>query len=209
MRIFKLFSFTKTIALICTLALGQSIHAQSQDSIAADTTLVAQQQTTQVAKPEPKRKFFIIAKVSTNKILARMPQYKAVQRNLNALKDQYEAEAQKSENDFQRKFEEFMQGQKEFPKTILEKRQNELQNMLETNAAFRIKVQALLAEAEKSMMNDVKAELNDAITAVAQERGVSIMFDMDGGSVPYVTPGLAVDLTNDVIKLLGIDETSN
>ena len=47
-----------------------------------------------------------------------------------------------------RKFEEFMQGQKEFPKTILEKRQNELQNMLESNASFRIKVQALLKEAE-------------------------------------------------------------
>ena len=136
-----------------------------------------------------------------------MPQYQAMQKNLKAMKEQYEAEAKKSENDFQRKFEEFMNGQKEFPKTILEKRQNELQNMLESNASFRIKVQALLKEAEESMMADVRAELDDAITIAAQERGISIVFDLDGGSVPYTVPGLATDLTADVIKLLGIEET--
>jgi outer membrane protein len=136
-----------------------------------------------------------------------MPQYQAMQKNLKAMKEQYEAEAKKSENDFQRKFEEFMNGQKEFPKTILEKRQNELQNMLESNASFRIKVQALLKEAEESMMADVRAELDDAITIAAQERGISIVFDLDGGSVPYIVPGLATDLTADVIKLLGLEET--
>ena len=135
-----------------------------------------------------------------------MPQYKAVQHNMEALKAQYEAEAKKSEEDFKRKFEEFMHGQKEFPKTILEKRQNELQNMLQTNAEFRIKVQSLLAEAEKSLMADVMAEMSEAITLAAEERGVSIVFDVDGGSVPYMVSGLAVDLTSAVILHLGVEE---
>ena len=81
--------------------------------------------------------------------------------------------------------------------------------MLETNAAFRIKVQALLAEAEKSMIADVKAELADAIEIAAQERGVSIVFDLDNGSVPYVVGGLTIDLTPHVLKVLGIDPFNN
>jgi outer membrane protein len=147
--------------------------------------------------------------IRSNAILRQMPQYKAIQNNMIALREQYEAEAKKSEKDFQRKFEEFMQGQKDFPKTILEKRQNELESMLETNAAFRIKVQALLAEAEKSMIADVKAELADAIEIAAQERGVSIVFDLDNGSVPYVVGGLTIDLTPHVLKVLGIDPSNN
>jgi outer membrane protein len=126
---------------------------------------------------------------------------------MDALREQYEAEARKSENDFQKKFEEFMQGHRDFPKTILEKRQNELQNMLETNAAFRIKVQNLLVEAEKSMMADVMSELNEAISVVAKEKNVSIVFDLDGGTVPYIIPGLALDLTSSVIEYLLIDES--
>lgn len=149
---------------------------------------------------------FIIGKISSKTILQNMPQYKAMQNSMKALKAQYEAEAKKSEEDFQRKFEEFMHGQKDFPKTILEKRQNELQNMLEANADFRIKVQSLLAEAEKSLLADVMAEMSDAVTSAAQARGISIVLDVDGGSIPYMVSGLAVDLTSAVIQLLGVEE---
>ena len=65
---------------------------------------------------------------------------------------------------------------------------------------------AVLAEAEKSLMADVMSEMNDAVTIAAEERGISIVFDMDGGSVPYMVRGLAVDLTSAVILLLGTDE---
>lgn len=203
MKAFNLSTVFRLLCLTCLVACCGAIHAQVLDSVQVDSTNASQALT----KPRPRPRAFVFGQVSTSKILTRMPQYLAVQKNLKALKEQYEAEAKKSENDFQRKFEEFMQGQKEFPKTILEKRQNELQNMLETNASFRIKVQALLKEAEKSMMADVKAELNDAITIAAQDRGISIVYDLDGGSVPYIVPGLATDITTDVIKLLGIEDT--
>lgn len=203
MKAFNFSTFPRTICLICLIACSIILRAQVQDSVQVDSTNTVQANT----KLRPRPRAFAFGQVRTSKILTRMPQYHAVQKNLKALKEQYEAEAKKSENDFQRKFEEFMSGQKEFPKTIQEKRQNELQNMLETNASFRIKVQVLLKEAEESMMADVRVELNDAITIAAQERGVSLVFDLDGGSIPYIVPGLATDLTDDVIKLLGIEDT--
>ena len=55
-------------------------------------------------------------------------------------------------------------------------------------------------------MADVMAEMSEAITLAAEERGVSIVFDVDGGSVPYMVSGLAVDLTSAVILHLGVEE---
>ncbi|MDE5561652.1 MAG: OmpH family outer membrane protein [Bacteroidaceae bacterium] len=198
MKAFDVLTTTRVLCLACIMAWGQMLTAQNETDTLSDTQIGTL----------PKTQAIIIGQISSNSILPHMPQYKAVQQNMKTLKEQYEAEAKKSENDFQRKFEEFMQGQKEFPQTILEKRQNELQAMLETNATFRIKVQALLADAEKAMMADVRSEMNDVIATVAKERGVSIVFDIDGGSVPFIVNGLAMDLTDAVIQQLGIEENA-
>lgn len=188
--------------LVVMISWGQGVRAQAEESMQTDTVTQSQ---TQQQRP----RVFVMGQINSNVILPRMPQYLAMLESLKSLKEQYEAEAKKSENDFQRKFEEFMQGQKDFPKTILDKRQNELQIMLETNAEFRIKAQKLLAEAERSMLADVKAELAEAVAIVAQEKGVSIVYDLDDGSVPYIVQGLAADLTVAVMHHLGIDTTTS
>lgn len=202
MKVMNIFALAKICCFVGMIVWGQSMRAQAEEPMQADTTVQSQ---TQQQRP----RVFVMGQINSNVILPRMPQYLAMQESLKALKEQYEAEAKKSENDFQRKFEEFMQGQKDFPKTILDKRQNELQIMLETNAEFRIKAQKLLAEAERSMLADVKAELAEAVAIVAQENGVSIVYDLDGGGVPYIVQGLAADLTVAVMHHLGIDTTAS
>ena len=204
MKVFNFYNTLKVLAILFTLTLAQPVLAQVKDSVSVDSLSQSQQKTPK----RPRSRGFIIGSVNSSVILQQMPQYKAMKRNLEALRDQYEAEARKSEEDFQRKFEEFMQGQKEFPKTILEKRQNELQNMLETNSKFRIKVQQLLIEAEKSLKADVMAELNDAITIAAEEKGISLVFDLDNGSIPYMVSGLTVNLNTAVLEILSIEENA-
>lgn len=145
-----------------------------------------------------------LASLSHNAVMQRMTQYHEAQKNLKALRAQYEAEAKRSEEDFQRKFVEFMDGQKDFPETILLKRQNELQNMLESNAKFRLKVQDLLAKAEKDLMNDVRAVLVEAVQAVAAEEGYVLVLNTDGDSVSYIAEGIAADITDKVLRKLDI-----
>lgn len=198
----NIFLLAKMCCLVVMISWGQGVRAQAEESMQTDTV-------TQLQTQQQRPRVFVMGQINSNIILPRMPQYLAMQESLKSLKEQYEAEAKKSENDFQRKFEEFMQGQKDFPKTILDKRQNELQIMLETNAEFRIKAQKLLAEAERSMLADVKAELAEAVAIVAQEKGVSIVYDLDDGSVPYIVQGLAADLTVAVMHHLGIDTTTS
>ena len=142
--------------------------------------------------------------LSNDAVIKQMPQYAEVQKNMANLKAQYEAEAKRSEEDFQQRFTQFLEGQKSFPQSILEKRQNDLQSMLETTAAFRVKVQGLLADAESDMMADLKAILHDAIQTVAQEGGYDIILNTDGEGVSFITPGMATDVTEAVLIRLGV-----
>lgn len=144
--------------------------------------------------------------LSHNAVLHQMPQYAEAQKNVRSLRAQYEQEAKRSEAEFQRRFQEFMEGQKDFPKTILLKRQSELQSMLETNVNFRIQVQKLIAQAEEDLMGDVKAILNEAIVVVAEQNGFLIVVNTDGDSVPFLSNTISEDITVLVLNQLGISK---
>ena len=45
-----------------------------------------------------------------------------------------------------------------------------------------------------------------AIALAAEENGVSIVFDTDGNSVPFIVKGVAIDLTPSVLKILGVNQ---
>ena len=75
--------------------------------------------------------------LSYDEVMKAMPEYATMQKNMADLRAHYEAEMLRVEDDFNRKYEEFLDGQASYPKTILQKRQSELQEMLEKNVAFK------------------------------------------------------------------------
>ena len=82
--------------------------------------------------------------LSYNAVMQAMPEYAAMQNSMAELRQKYEAEQKRVEDDFNKKYEEFLDGQKSYPKTILQKRQSELQEMLDKNIAFKKESQRLL-----------------------------------------------------------------
>ena len=96
--------------------------------------------------------------LSYSTVKKQMPEYTQAQNNMAALRTKYEQEAQRGEDEFQKKFVEFLQGQKEFPTTILQKRQAELQNLMDNGLSFRNQAQGLLAEAEKERESGVAVQ---------------------------------------------------
>ena len=69
--------------------------------------------------------------LSYNEVYKQMPEYKKACDDFAALKAKYDAEATRAEDEFQRKFAEFLNGQKDFPQSIMLKRQAELQDLME------------------------------------------------------------------------------
>lgn len=90
--------------------------------------------------------------LSYDSVMVAVPDYTELKTNMAQLREQYEAEQKRVENDFNKKYEEFLDGQASFPKTILQKRQSELQEMLDRNIELKKQSQKMLSEAEANMM---------------------------------------------------------
>lgn len=148
-----------------------------------------------------------IGYLSYNGIFRAMPEYEAAQKRLGDLKAKYDNEARRSEAEFQRKFVEFLQGQKDFPENILQKRQYELQDLMAKSIQFKEEAAGLLVQAEKELQADMLYLLNEAIRAVGVERGYSYILNTDGNACPFINPAESEDVTNYVKEKLQLPIT--
>jgi outer membrane protein len=130
--------------------------------------------------------------------LQSMPDYTLVQKNLADLKAQYQTEAKRVEDEFNRKYEEFLEGQREFPKTILQKRQSELQELMDKNIAFKQQSLAELARAEQEAMAPLRIKLIEALGKIGRERGYAFIVDTDQKAMPFINPAMGEDINQTV-----------
>ena len=142
--------------------------------------------------------------ISYEQVLKELPEYAKATQDIAALKAKYEVEAQKSEEEFQRKFVDFLQGQKDFPQAIMQKRQAELQNLMDNGMAFRMKSQELIAQAEKDMMQEAHKRLSRALLEVGVEYGYGYILNIDNNNCPYINPVVGIDVTDLVRRKLGL-----
>ena len=147
-------------------------------------------------------KLLKFAYLSYEQALKAMPDYQLVQKSLSDLRAQYEAEQQRVEQDFNIKYEEFLEGQRDFPETILRKRQTELREMMERNVAFKNESRKQIAEEETRLMAPLKAELDALLAQIAHERGYSFVLNTDAGAVPFINPAMGENIAEQVSTIL-------
>ena len=135
-------------------------------------------------------------------LMKAVPEYSAARKNIAELRAKYDAETKRSEDEFNKKYEEFLDGQRDFAPTIMQKRQAELQDMMEKNIAFKKEAQRLLAQAEQDAMAPVKGKVLDAIRKLGQERGYAFILNADGDALPYVDMTYGDNLNDAVLSLL-------
>ena len=138
--------------------------------------------------------------------LQAMPEYAAMQNNMAELRQKYEAEQKRVEDDFNKKYEEFLDGQKSYPKTILQKRQSELQEMLDKNIAFKKESQRLLSQAEEEAMAPIRVRLAEVLDAIGRERGYAFIVNTDEKATLWLNPAMGEDVSAAVKGLLQRDE---
>ena len=130
--------------------------------------------------------------------LQSMPDYTLVQKKLADLKAQYQTEAKRVEDEFNRKYEEFLEGQQEFPKTILQKRQSELQELMDKNIAFKQQSLDELAKAEQEAMAPLRIKLIETLGKIGRERGYAFIVDTDVKALPFINPDMGEDINQTV-----------
>lgn len=139
---------------------------------------------------------------SYDAVLKAMPDYTTATNNLNNLRKQYDAEMQTAQKEFNDKYENFLENQSGMASAIREKRQSELQSMLERNVAFKQESERLLAKAEEEIMAPVHNKLNAAIKAVGNEKELITILNTDNNACPYINPAIGENVTSSIIDKL-------
>lgn len=132
---------------------------------------------------------------SFDNVLKSMPDYVMAQRSIDDLRQKYDAEMKRAEDEFNSKYEEFLDVQKDLVPAILRKRQAELQEMMQKNINFKNESQRLLKQAEADAFASVKNKLYNALTKVGQAQGYAFILNTDGDACPYVNPEMGEDAT--------------
>lgn len=136
---------------------------------------------------------------SYNEALQSMPEYAAVQKQMSELKAKYDAEAKRAEQEFNQKYEDFLAGQRDFPQTILEKRQAELQELMAKNVAFREESDKLLKAAEQDAYAPLHDKLDRMLKVIGDKEGFSFILNTDNHACPYVNAAQGRDI-NQLVK---------
>ena len=131
-----------------------------------------------------------------------MSEYATVQMRMDSLRSAFNAEMQRVEDEFNRKYEDFLDGQKDFPRTILLKRQTELQEMLQRNVAFKQQSVQEMKDTEAQLMAPLRIHLNEAIATIAHEQGLALVINTDANACPFIDPAMGVDVNETVVKKL-------
>ena len=161
------------LALLAVFALP--MQAQNEGAEAADTVGV---------KDIPTALFGFF---SYNEVLEAMPDMTLLKKKM--------ADQRSHEEEFNKKYEEFLEGQRQFAPSIYKKRQAELTDLMERNMAFKAEAQKQLQEAEQAAMAPLKAKLSAAVAKVAKQMSLAFVLNTDGDAVPYVDPVLGTDIT--------------
>jgi outer membrane protein len=140
--------------------------------------------------------------LSYNAVMQAMPEYAAMQNSMAELRQKYEAEQKRVEDDFNKKYEEFLDGQKNFPKTILQKRQSELQEMLDKNIAFKKEGLQMLNDTEKTQKDVILMMIDMAVKTIGMQRGYAFILNTDANATPWLNPAMGEDITKAVKEML-------
>ena len=140
--------------------------------------------------------------LSIDSVLLSMPEYAQMQHDMATMRQQYEAEMKRVENDFNKKYEEFLDGQKNFPKTILQKRQSELQEMLDKNIAFKKEGLQMLNDTEKTQKDVILMMIDMAVKTIGMQRGYAFILNTDANATPWLNPALGEDITAAVKEMI-------
>jgi outer membrane protein len=133
--------------------------------------------------------------LSYSQALQSMPDYALAKENLAKLEEQFETEMKRAEEEFNKKYEEFLEGQQEFAVSIRNKRQSELQELMQKNMAFKQEARRLLKNAEADAMKPLHEKLKAVLARVGQQRGLAFILNTDGDALPYVDPAQGEDVT--------------
>ena len=142
--------------------------------------------------------------IKTQEILTVMPEYTKAQTDIATMEQQYRDEIKRAEEELSKKYAAYQQEQANLPKNIAERRQKELDDLMQKGMQFQQDARQQLEQSWMEMIQPIAKKIDDAIKAVGQEGGYVYIFDLNSTNIPFVNETLSTDVTAAVKAKLGI-----
>lgn len=144
-----------------------------------------------------------VAYVNTLEIINSLPDKTAATERLTALSENYKQELQIMQNEYNKKYSDFITYQETLAESIKLRRMQELTDLENRIRNFTKLAQQDVEEHEEQLLQPIKEKVKEAIKAVGVEQNFTVIYDLDDTAIVFVTPN-AVDANPLVKSKLGI-----
>ncbi len=151
-----------------------------------------------------------IGHVDIQYVLTTLPEYKEVESQLKTLETQLLKQSQAKEQEFQEKYQEYLQTSQNMADVVRQDKEKELSQLQQSYQEFQQNAQTSLQQKSTELLNPLYKKIGDAIEQVAQENGYSHILNVGVAQLDIVIYGNDnFDVSNLVLKKLGIDPPTN
>lgn len=144
-----------------------------------------------------------IAYINSNELLEAMPEKVKASNQLIDLNNKYKEELNVMQNDYNKKYSDFISYQTSMAENIRLRRMQELYELERQINNFMKVAQEDIQNQEKAMIEPLRQKVNDAIYQVGIERGFICIYDLANPGIAFITPD-ATNATPLVKQKLGI-----
>ena len=144
-----------------------------------------------------------IAFVNTIDIINSLPDKVSATNRLNTINQNYRQELQIMQNEYNKKYSDFITYQDNLAESIKLRRMQELTDLENRIQNFTKLAQKDIEEHEQLLLDPIKQKVNNAIEAVGIEQNFTVIYDLDDSGIVFVSPS-AVNANALVKSKLGV-----
>lgn len=150
------------------------------------------------------------AHFDSNAVVSALPEYTTVQNELQTLGKQYEDDLKRTQEEFQKKHDEYEKVRETLLENMRQRREQELQDLAQRYEQMRQDYSESFQKAQAEKIKALTDKVQAAVKTVAETGGYVYVFDTSmaesmGVNLPFfINTKLSTDITADVKKALGV-----
>ena len=145
-----------------------------------------------------------VAYVNTTDLLSAFPAKEEATQKLVALSENYKKELELMQNDYNKKYSDYITYQGSLAENIKLRRMQELTELENKMQQFMQLAQKDIEQQEKALLEPLKKQISDAIRQVGVEHNFTVIYDLANPGIAFVNP-VAVDANPLVRAKLGMN----
>jgi outer membrane protein len=146
---------------------------------------------------------YVVAYVNTIELINSFPEKSKATEKLIALSNSYKEELQLMQNEYNKKYSDFITYQSSMAENIKLRRMQELTDLENKIHEFMKLAQKDIEEQEKILLEPIKEKIKEAVRIVGIEQNFMVIYDLADPAIIFVTPN-AIDANPLVKTKLGI-----